>query len=64
MLTYCILNAYFQYRKYLLTSFLMPTYNFLKNIKWVSPIKDSLSKKLSLIKICVKNNMDEFNEIN
>ena len=31
----------------------MPTYNILKNIKWVGPIRDGLSKTLSLTRICV-----------
>ena len=55
MLAFCILNAYFQYFKCLLTLFLMPTYNSLQNIYWTNPIRDGLPKRPSLTRICVLN---------
>ena len=52
MLTYHVLNSYFQYLKCLLTLFLIPTYNILKNISWAGPIRDGFSKRPSLTRIC------------
>ena len=38
----------------------MPTYNILKNIYWVSPIKNSLSKRPSPTRICEKSNIIKY----